>query len=330
MGHNLLFLPKDAEPSDAYWSTGKERLFDEKHASILASRQEMASRYFVSVIQQRRIIEGKELILTGIKPVPRKDETAEKGNMIKPLLDGFARIGFTASEKICKGEADKIIIDNREFVIESVLPEKGDQDDYRIYIDLSVAQKLIGVEGKIHYILGFLCQHARNVNKTLELEKIKLEQTLPNIRLIVRQDLLQGRYLARMTTHETLYHLLLIAGSVTLLIIIISGLQEITERKREAGILTAMGAGMGYLASLYFIKIAILAFFASITGFTIGSKLAVAWSSSYLVTQTIQITTQWQQLPEIVAKTVAIALVAQCIPLIKLIKEDPSAILVEE
>lgn len=94
MGHNLLFLPKDAEPSDAYWSTGKERLFDEKHASILASRQEMASRYFVSVIQQRRIIEGKELILTGIKPVPRKDETAEKGNMIKPLLDGFAPISF--------------------------------------------------------------------------------------------------------------------------------------------------------------------------------------------------------------------------------------------
>jgi ABC-type antimicrobial peptide transport system permease subunit len=330
MGHNLIFLPDSADAIDIYWSTGNEQLFNESYASVLASKAEMASRYFVAVFQKREIVEGQNLLLTGIKPVSRADESAEKGNMIRPVKNGFVRLGLAASEKLRKKENDTLIIRGVKYEIESVLPEKGDQDDYRIFVNLKTAQELFQAEGKIQYVLGFLCQHARNVNRTLDLEKIKLKQILPDIRLIIRQDLLQGRYLARMTTHETLYYLLLIIGVVTFLVIVISGLQEVTERRKEAGILTALGAGFGFLASLYLIKIAILALFASFAGFLIGSYLAVSWSSSFLVTQTISIATQWNELPDLLLKTVFAAVAAQCVPLINLLRQDPSAILMEE
>jgi ABC-type antimicrobial peptide transport system permease subunit len=330
MGHNLIYLPQAAEPLDIYWSTGKEMLFNEERAGILASKAEMASRYFVAVLQKREAIEGYDLLLTGIKPVPRADESAEKGNMIKPVKKGFVRLGLSASTMLGKRESDTIIIRGKKFIVESVLAEKGDPDDYRVFINLATAQEMMGADGQIHYILAFLCQHARNVNKTLDLEKVKLSHLLPDMRLIIRQDLLQGRYLARMTTHETLYYLLVLIGAVTFLIIVITGLQEVTERRKEAGILSALGAGFFYLASLYVIKITIIASLSALVGFLVGSYLAVTWSSSFLVTQTISIATQWNELPPLLLKTVLAAIAAQCIPIVNLMKQDPSSVLLEE
>jgi hypothetical protein len=47
----------------------------------MAKQMQLASRYYASVLQAREVINGNTLILTGILPVHRRDETAEKQHL---------------------------------------------------------------------------------------------------------------------------------------------------------------------------------------------------------------------------------------------------------
>jgi len=330
LGHNLIILPDSTNPLDVYWCTDKQTLFTEDVAVRLADDHELASRYFVSVLQTRLTRNDNIFLLTGIGIAQRSDETAEKGNMIRPVRKGEARLGAMAAKQLRRATGDTLQINGDTYKIESIVKEKGNEDDYRIYIPLAILQSILHQKGQIHYILAFLCQHGSNVEKTIKNETAMLKNLVPEMKLITKTDLIQGRALARQTTDRTLYYLLGLILIVTILIIIISGAQEVAERRKETGILIAMGTGRSYILSLYFIKIGILALLSSVTGFIIGSALAVYWTSVFLVTETAEVAYQWADLPKISLLTLLTSLAAESIPLFSLFRSDPSSILMEE
>jgi len=329
LGHNLIILPDSTNPLDVYWCTDKQTLFTEDVAVRLADDHELASRYFVSVLQTRLTRNDNIFLLTGIGIAQRSDETAEKGNMIRPVRKGEARLGAMAAKQLRRATGDTLQINGDTYKIESIVKEKGNEDDYRIYIPLAILQSILHQKGQIHYILAFLCQHGSNVEKTIKNETAMLKNLVPEMKLITKTDLIQGRALARQTTDRTLYYLLGLILIVTILIIIISA-QEVAERRKETGILIAMGTGRSYILSLYFIKIGILALLSSVTGFIIGSALAVYWTSVFLVTETAEVAYQWADLPKISLLTLLTSLAAESIPLFSLFRSDPSSILMEE
>jgi hypothetical protein len=73
-----------------------------------------------------------------------------------------------------------------------------------------------------------------------------------------------------------------------------------------------------------------LAAAAAVTGFLIGSELAVRMTASFLVTQTRSVRILWGDLPSVTLLSVAVALAAMLLPMIQLIRTDPSKTLVEE
>ena len=330
LGHNLIILPDSTDPLDVYWCTDKQVVFSENIAVRLADHAALASRYFVSVLQTRLARNGKTFLLTGIGIVQRSDETAEKGNMIRPVRDSEVRLGAMAARQLGQSAGDTLHINGAVYTVESVVMERGDEDDYRIFINMSTLQAMLKQEGRIHYVLAFLCQHGSDVVKTIKNERAMLKDIAPGMKLITKTGLIQGRALARLTTDRTLYYLLGLILIVTIMIIIISGAQEVAERRKETGILTAMGAGYGYILSLYLIKIGLLALSASVAGFIAGSTLAVYWTSGFLVTETMEVAYQWADLPKICFVTLITALMAESIPLISLVRSDPSRILMEE
>ena len=152
----------------------------------------------------------------------------------------------------------------------------------------------------------------------------------PGFRTITKTSLAQGRYLARMTTTRYLYYLLAIVLAVTVALIVIAGVQEVSERIREVGILLAMGAGYSYIVSLYVVKLLVLALLASTTGFFIGSGLSKLLLVDVLTSNTRPIGVLWGQMPSTIALTCVVAIAAEAIPMIKLIRMNPNSILVEE
>lgn len=331
MGHNMYILPEETNPLDVFLCTGNEPLFDAEVTHNLAQHLELFSRYYVSVLQQRHAFRTHELLLTGIQPVERADETNEKGNMIQPIAPGTVRLGHGAAALLRLEEGSELAVLGRTFKVAEILAPLGTERDYRVYLPLKECQEILGLGDEINVIWTFECLHHGGPLEEIErLHGQMLEEAQPGFKHVSIMPIARGRYLARETTANTLYCVLGIVLAATILIIAITGMQEVTERRREVGILVAMGAGLPYVAALFLVKILALAAAAAVTGFIIGSELAVRMTTPFLVTQTRAVRILWDDLPSVVALSIAVALVAMLLPMFQLLRMDPNSTLTEE
>jgi len=331
LGHNMLVLPEDANPLDVYLCSDDPVLFSDRVTHNLAAHTELASRYYVSVLQKRVSVEGHEILLTGIEPVERSDETEEKGNMVKPLRKGQSRLGSSSAKILNVGKGEKIEILNRVFDVVEVLLQKGTEDDYRLYVPLGECQELLGCGGRINAILAFQClSHGETLEEVEEYQQRTLSKAQPGFTSISRQSIAEGRYQARKTTQESLHYLLALVFTITIIVIAVTGLQEVSERRHEIGVYAALGAGYPYIISLFLSKILALAVFSSVVGFALGSRLAVSLNSSFLVVKTRSVQTFWGDLPSVMGLACCVALFAMIPPILQLLRLDPNEILTEE
>ena len=330
MGHNLLILPRNADPIDTYLCTNEQIFFSDEVTHRMAKHMKLASRYYASVLQAREIINGKMLLLTGIQPVHRLDETAEKRHLVSEIPSGRARLGKAAAQSLNALAGDSITLHSRTFSVEEVYPTQGTIDDYRVYLPLEDCQQLLGKPGRINAILSFLCLHGTSHDGVSRYQKQKMEELFPDFQIVTKLRIAQGRYLARMTTNRYLFYLLAIVFWITVIVIAMTGFQEVSERRREVGILLAMGARYPSIAGLYAVKLLILATAAASAGFLIGSLLSRELLSGVLTFNTRPVTFIWGQCPKVLGLACLAVGLAAVLPIVKLIRMDPNAILTEE
>jgi len=330
MGHNLIIIPSGADPLDIYLCADEQTLFGEDVTRRMAERTEVPSRYYVSVLQKRIQVGGRTLLLTGIAPVHRPDETQEKAHMVNAIPSRHARLGHEASRilGVPAGEAATVL--SRAFRVAEVLSPLGTLDDYRIYVPLADCQELLGKPGQINLILAFLCMHSGSLPAVMRHQSEAMGEFFPELKVITRMSIAQGRDLARRTTSRYLQYLLILVSCITVVVIAVTGLQEVSERRREVGILLAMGASYAYIVGLYVVKLIVLALLAAVAGFFIGSHLSLWLLMPVLVTHTRPVAMLWGQLPSCVGLTCLVALIAAAVPMAKLVRVDPNAILMEE
>ncbi len=331
MGLNQLIVPANQADADTYLCTGRQQDFSEDITRQAAEHTELLSRYYLSVLQERLAVADTVVLLTGIQPVHRVDETEEKGNPVKPVKAGSVRLGSAAAAAFRAQAGATVEIKGRQFTVAAVAPEEGTLDDCRVFLKLADLQALLGKPGKINLILCFECLHVGG-----SLEKVHLYQqqllakVLPGFRQINIERIAQGRYYAREMTDNYQYCLLLLVAVITVLVIVITGFQEVAERKYETGILVAQGTGYLYIIGLYLAKTLILSILAAVLGFVLGGGASVILTTPFLATQTREVRILWENLGPTVALIGAVALLAELIPMIKLVRLDPCAIVMEE
>ncbi len=330
LGHNLLILPEQADPLDTYLCTDKQVLFGQEATPRMAARTHLASKYYTSVLQQRVPAGGGSVILTGMSPVHRADETPEKGHLDTAIAPGEARLGAEAARLLGVSANRQVELLGRSFRVAAILQTVGSLDDYRAYVPLEDCQELLGKPGRINAILSFLCLHGTSLRGVSRYQEQEFARLFPDFKIITKTRIAQGRYLARMTTQRYLRYLLAIVLCITVVMIAVTGLQEVSERRREVGIFLAMGASYAYIIGLYVAKLMAIALAASGAGFFIGSFLSNWLLAPVLVTQTHSVAVVWRQLPEVMALTCAVVLFAALLPIAKLVRMNPNAILVEE
>jgi len=330
MGHNLLIIPTEADARSIYVCLDDQVAFADDTTWRMSRTRNLSSRYYVSVLQARVEVDGQELLLTGIEPVGSENETPEKRNMVLPLAESEARLGNECARMLQKDIGESVQILGKEFRVVEILPPKATLDDCRIYISLSRCQQLLGKEGQINFILAFLCLHGGSLDRALMAQEQRLAEIPPGFRQISRMDIAQGRQLARVTTQKSLHYLLAIVAAATVVVIAVTGLQEVSDRRHETGIMISMGVPHTYIVSLYLVKTLTLALTSSVVGFLLGSALAVQFTAPFLIVNTRPVTVLWDQLPAAMALTCAVALVAEIIPIIRLLCLDPNTILAEQ
>jgi ABC-type lipoprotein release transport system permease subunit len=330
MGHNLLILPAEADALAFHTCSDEQTAFDESACRQMAKHRKLASRYYANMLQAKARVGDLGAVLTGVEPVRRGDETGEKSHLFEDIPAHATLLGAGIARGLELEAGDSLSVLGRRFTVSHVHPPKGTIDDYRIWIDLGVCQELLDRKGEVNAILAFLCMHGSSLEGVLAEQRKAFRELFPEFQVIPKMDILVGRHLARMTTDRYLQYLLLLVLSITVVVIVVTGLQEVAERRHEIGILLAMGAGYAYIILLYVAKIMALALVSSFAGFLIGSSLSKALLASILVSQTHPVTIIWGQLPNTVALTCLVALAAEIIPLAKLVRMNPNVVLTEE
>ncbi|OGV69755.1 MAG: hypothetical protein A3K19_11150 [Lentisphaerae bacterium RIFOXYB12_FULL_65_16] len=330
LGHNLVILGKDADALAFHCGIAGVRRLPEDTARQVAAARALPLRYMAPVVQGRVEEGDRTVILTGIMPVDRGDETGEKGHLVRALAPDAIILGADTARQFQARQGDTVTIMARPFRVSEVRLSLGRVEDSRAYVHLHVAQELLGAPGRIDGVLAFLCMERQSLDSVLGKLNAGMSRDFPGLRVIPRMDVLQGRYLARNTTSRYLYYLLALVLGVTVALIVVTGLQEVAERRHETGILLAMGAGYGRVLGLYVAKVLVLAGLASCVGFVLGSVLARELLASFLVTNTRTVAIVWSQLPGTVLLTCLVALAAETVPLFRLLHLNPNAILTEE
>jgi len=330
MGQNLFILPKSAEPLDTYLCADRQVAFPESVTAEMAQHLELDFKYYVSVLQEKITLGGTTVILTGIKPENRSDETKEKKPLLAPIPRGQTRLGARAASLLGLSRGDSLEAGSRSLDVVEILAPQGSSDDYRVYVSLGDAQDVLRKPGRINVIWSFLCMHGGSLSKIMQRQRELMSRLFPDLQVIAKTHIAQGRDMARRTTSGYLRYLLAFVLGITVVIIALTGLQEVSERRQEIGILLAMGTTYAHIVSLYIAKLFAIALLASVTGFLIGSCLSRGLLSSMLVTHTQPITVIWGQLPGVTLLTCLVAVLAAFVPMAKLVRLDPNAILTEE
>lgn len=331
MGHNMLLFSEESNALDVHLCADEQALFDDDVTRELAKHLELASKYYVTMLQRRVEIEGHELLLSGIELVARRDESAEKGNLIKPLKPGEARLGSEAAAALAVASGDTITVLGETFTVKDIVAPQGDSDDYRVYIPLDACQRLFGLEGRANAILAFMClSHGGSVAEIDALERDLLSEIAPGIRHVSQSGIGLGRFYARQTTSRFLACLLGLVLAVTVCVIVITTLQEVSERRREIGVFAAMGTGYVYIVALYLSKMLALALAAALGGFLAGSKLAVFHIAPFVATNTQAPGMVWNDLPSVIGLTCLVSLISMIPAMVYLVRHDPNRTLAEE
>ena len=331
MGLNQFLAPAHENPMKVYLCSEDQVLFPEAVAVQMAQETRLLSKYYVALLQKRWVLDDTEVIVSGIRPLSRPDESKEKASMVKSVPSGEVRLGGIAAELLNRKVGDRLTLNGQSFRVGQVLAEKGTLEDCRVYLSLAAAQKMLGAEGQIHSILSFECLH---VGGTLDhihaFQRDALQELFPHYRQYNIDSIAQGRYYARRMTTGYLGCLSVVIMLIAILVVALCGFQDVNDRKYETGVLISMGVGYGYISSLYIVKILLLSLLASVAGYGIGAYLSVGLTTPFLVTNTHHVAISWVNLPTTVLAGMGVALLGQLLPIARLFKLDPHTILAED
>ncbi len=331
-GHNLWFVDLSAKGFDVFSASADLPSFPDGHVHQLIADRRIASTYWGNVLQSRVTLRDRDVLLTGIAALDDHQITEEKSHLLEPLAHGEVDVGFRLARAWGLSEGDRLELQERLYRVRRVTPQRGNLDDERLWIPLQDAQQWLDKPGQSNLILGFLCMRGLSLEEGLR----RLQQRLADehsdlqLQVIPLMSMLEARALSRFTTSRYLRYLLLAVVGVCGLLMAAVGWMEVNERRYELAIMLAMGAGYRFLFSFFFAKLALLALVASVIGFLVGSFLYVYWLTPVLVVHTQPVAIVWSTLPRTILLTFFLAGVSACVPLVHILRIDPTRILAEE
>ncbi|MFC1475623.1 ABC transporter permease [Candidatus Zixiibacteriota bacterium] len=206
-------------------------------------------------------------------------------------------------------------INGETFQVTDVLPPSGTVDDGRVFAHLSVVQRMTEQPERINAIEMMGC--CQEISGDLI---AGLNRTLPDAKVVTIQQIVSTQQRTNRMMHRF--------GLVFLVIILVVGgvsianymFANVYERRREIGILVALGAGRGLIQKIFILKALLLGFAGGVGGYAVGSALAVLLGPSLAG---INIHPRLEWLLYSVAISVILSLVASLIPVYRASKLDP-------
>lgn len=278
MGLNVRFIPEGNRP-DRYWLRGyAEGSIDQALVDGL-SNQDVANR-LVPMLQRAIPIGEGEAILTGIG-----EERFANGRAMKPVFGGIATgetvvLGSAAAEMARVTEGDAIAILGREFRVARVLAAEGSSDDLRVHAELPIVQSLLGMPGKLNEIRALECGCDESVTDPEERLREVFGALLPGTIMIRHDRMADTRRRQRQLADRVAKTATPLAVAFATVIVSALLILNTRQRRREIGLLTAVGRDRRFVAALIGCRSVILGVIAGLGG-VVTAWAILAWGGPH-------------------------------------------------
>lgn len=221
----------------------------------------------VPYLTEKTAVKNNPVSVIGILPNEMKTFKGwgiEKGNYFSSSTEKSLVIGSAISQQFKVNINDQVTIRGQNFPVRAILKETGSKDDLAVFMPLPVAQKLYGVGDKV----SFIAIKVKDISKTDEyIQKI---QDTANVAVSSDKQLLKSVLSIVGSVSLTLQLIATVAILAAAFGIINTMMTAIHERKREIGILQAIGAKQSTIFSIFLLESGLYGFLGGIIGVVAG------------------------------------------------------------
>lgn len=279
-GLNLYIFPKGTSLIDFY-SVNNLSTFPEDYVDMLAESKTFDAVRHLTGILQVKYPDWKDpngsshqILLAGYKDEAMQRYLPKQEIMGYDVPKGSVRIGALLARNIPDGMPFSITGTDgvmRDFTIAERLDEGKGMIDQGVSFNLEDLQQLLGMQGQINKIeaLGCVCHDGRIKNARNQVQAIFSDLEVTEMSSIAdareNQRLMMNKYGA------------FIIPFVIISCLLLTGLlfyQNVNSRRREIGLMKAMGRGNGTILLMVLSKAFILGLLGGIAGFFAGSLIA--------------------------------------------------------
>jgi len=226
----------------------------------------------VPFLTQRTAIQLQETVVVGILP----DETKAfrnwqmlEGRYFSSAYESGAVIGISIRNRFDFSIGDVLTIRGETFPIIGILDSTNSNDDTSVYLPLSIVQRIFDREGLISYMMATVYNMA-NLNYY-----VSAIINTANVNVATNDQLLDSALSILSTVTSTLQ---LVAGVALLAAafgIINTMMTAVFERRREIGVLQAIGAKRKSIFGVFILESTVYGLLGGIIGAGIGSILSI-------------------------------------------------------
>ncbi|MBI3377363.1 MAG: ABC transporter permease [Nitrospirae bacterium] len=239
LGANLIVTPKGWCAYEQVSVLTGEQLPEAIPFDVVKKISAIKGLKAVPYLTERTAIKNNPVPVIGILPDEMKAFKGwdiEKGEYFSSKDEKAVIIGSGIAQQFKLNPMNELTIRGEKFPVKGVLKETGSKDDIAIFMPLSVAQRLYSAGDKV----SFIAVKVDDISKTDEYI-LRIQET-SNVAVVSDKQLLKSVLSIVGTVSLTLQLIAAVAILAAAFGIINTMMTTIYERKREIGILQAIGA----------------------------------------------------------------------------------------
>lgn len=204
---------------------------------------------------------------------------------------------------------DILVLKEREFFIAGILQQNGTPEDNQVLMDITVAQKLLGMPGEVTLIEIAADYTLGSEDRLIS----QLSEKLPDADVTSLRKVMISRddMLTRLTRFGAAISILVLL--ISMLVVGLTMTAAIRERTREIGIFRAIGFRKSHISKIIFMEGIIISAIGGIAGFILGISAAKILGP-YLSDTALQVPWRLDLLLPSVALAIAIGTITSIFP----------------
>ncbi len=278
LGANLVVTPKGWCAYEQVSVLTGEQLPEAIPLSVVGKIAALKGLTAVPYLTERTAYRNNPVSVIGILPEEMKRFKSwemEQGKYFATQDEKALVIGSGIAGQFELKPGDELTVRGERLPIRGILKETGGKDDIALYIPLSVAQKLYEVGSNVSFI-------AIKVDDIAKIDSYIMQiQEAANVAVVSDKQLLKSVLSIVGTVSMTLQLIAAVAILAAAFGIINTMMTAISERKREIGILQAIGAPRGSIFSIFFLESGCYGLLGGIFG-VVGGILFSLFASPYI------------------------------------------------